>query len=125
MLTNTGLIDWVLCRASAAVWLAPIEQTADVGGADAWLLQWSWFSIGRERTKPSAHFVQILMRLEELMPEALPRRYGLYEPPKEKVRDSGFDAFSEWAFANLTEGIVIYPDRPFDEFSLDRDGSTA
>ena len=44
------------------------------------------------------------------LPEALPRRYGPYEPPRFKYEETGRDAFIEFLLAE--DMGVIYPTRP-------------
>jgi len=58
---------------------------------------------GRER------FVELLQRM---MPEVLPKRYGLYEPPQHVYAETGKDHFLQFWDENIHDMIVWYPHRP-------------
>lgn len=67
--------------------------------------------------------------LRRYLPEALPRRYGLYEPPQHKFEDTGLEHFTQFLLEHLRDplGIVWYPRRPVVGLSLranDRWGPT-
>lgn len=47
------------------------------------------------------------------MPEALPRRYGLYEPPKHLLEEEGLDHLATFLAENIGNAPVLYPHRPF------------
>jgi len=55
---------------------------------------------------------QFIGLLERLMPEVLPKRYGLYEPPKNVYAETGKDHFLRFWDENLHDTIVWYPHRP-------------
>lgn len=55
---------------------------------------------------------QLLNIIEKHMPEALPRRYGEYEPPKEKFID--INTFNDYLLKNVRNSIVWYPNKPVD-----------
>jgi hypothetical protein len=50
---------------------------------------------------------------ELYMPEALPRRYGLWEPPQFKLAEHGREHFLSFLHENLREMVVWYANRPF------------
>jgi hypothetical protein len=72
-------------------------------------MRW-WFLdsplLGREGRES---FVNLL---ERMLPEALPRRYGLYEPPQHVYATTGKTHFLEFLNANLHDMMVLYPQRP-------------
>lgn len=49
---------------------------------------------------------------EKLLPEALPRRYGLYEPPQHLLAVQGREHLASFLLENLDESPVLYPTRP-------------
>jgi hypothetical protein len=51
-----------------------------------------------------------LQEIERTIPEALPRRYGVYEPLQEKF--SGIDEFATFLIENINDSIVWYPTKP-------------
>jgi hypothetical protein len=53
---------------------------------------------------------QLLETIERYLPEALPRRYGEYEPPKEKFKD--IDTFCDYFISHSKESVVWYPTKP-------------
>ena len=57
-----------------------------------------------------------LAQLERIMPEILPKRYGAFEPPKEKFES--VDTFAKYIAQHIHEGLVWYPARPVDAVSL-------
>ena len=72
-------------------------------------LSW-WFltdvlgsSAGRDR---------FLSLLEKRLPEALPKRYGLYEPPQHKFAETGKAHLRDFMGKNLDNLMVWYPHRP-------------
>jgi len=50
--------------------------------------------------------------LERILPEALPKRYGLYEPPQHDYAQTGKSQFLEFLGTNLHDTVVWYPRRP-------------
>lgn len=54
--------------------------------------------------------------MEKHIPEALPRRYGLYEPPKEIF--TTLDSFNNFLLENINDSIVWYPTKPVDYVHL-------
>lgn len=47
------------------------------------------------------------------MPEALPRRYGLYEPPMHLLGEDGQEHLAKFLADNIDNAPVLYPHRPF------------
>lgn len=68
-------------------------------------LSW-WFNtvLGQEKIH------RLLRIIEKTIPEALPRRYGLHEPPKEKYE--ALDSFEKYWIENINHSIVWYPTKP-------------
>lgn len=59
--------------------------------------------------------------LERQLPEALPRRYGEYEPPQYRLEETGLEHFTEFLQAHLRGGVVWYPTRPVAQVNLTAD----
>ena len=55
---------------------------------------------------------QFVAFLERSLPECLPKRYGLYEPPQNVYADTGREHFLQFWDENLHDMIVWYPQRP-------------
>ena len=47
------------------------------------------------------------------MPEALPRRYGLFEPPEHLLEEEGREHLAKYLAENIDNSPVLYPHRPF------------
>ena len=58
-------------------------------------------------------YARLVETFESLMPEALPRRYGLWEPPQFKFAETGREHFLSFFRENLRTGIVWYANHPF------------
>lgn len=72
-------------------------------------LSW-WFTDSPLLTKQGLEkFIQLL---ECQLPEALPKRYGLFEPPQHLYSETGRDHFLNLLINNVSPGIVWYPNRP-------------
>jgi len=56
--------------------------------------------------------VSFIELLEKFLPEALPRRYGLYEPPQYTFTETGKDHFLQFLQEHHCQGVVWYPRRP-------------
>jgi hypothetical protein len=61
---------------------------------------------------------QFLKLLERMLPEALPKRYGLYEPPQSIYAETGKEQFLDFLDRNLHGITVWYPKRPVVNVSL-------
>lgn len=76
-------------------------------------LSW-WFN---NNTLIDQENINLLLReIERTIPEALPRRYGVYEPPKEKF--SSIDDLAAFLKDNIRESVVWYPTKPVINVSL-------
>ena len=75
------------------------------------LMQLSWW-FNDESLLAADRLRQMLEVIDRTIPEALPRRYGLYEPPKQKYE--GREAFLKFLLDNARRSIVWYPTSPVD-----------
>jgi hypothetical protein len=82
---------------------APEEQTFLT-------LSW-WFEDAASFEKTG--YAQLVEVLESHAPEALPRRYGLWEPPQFKLAEHGRDHFLSFLHEHVRDTIVWYANRPF------------
>ncbi len=55
---------------------------------------------------------QFVALLERMLPEALPRRYGLHEPPQHIYAETGSQHFLVFLHRHAREIVVWYPSRP-------------
>lgn len=78
-------------------------------------LSW-WFMASPLRARGGAS--EFLRILTNHLPEALPRRYGLWEPPQYKTDETGTEALAVFLRENLDNSAVFYPTRPVVGFSL-------
>ena len=72
-----------------------------------------WFDNGRLDRR--AGLDELVGCFERLLPEALPRRYGTYEPPKHVYANTGRDHFLDFlreTLFNPIEMVIWYPQRP-------------
>jgi len=77
----------------------------------------SWWFMSRvllERTKRESFFEV----LERLLPEAMPKRYGLYEPPSHVYAKTGKEHLHQFMDENEHDSIVWYPHRPVTSVNL-------
>ena len=58
----------------------------------------------------------LLGQIDRIMPEIMPKRYGAFEPPKEKYESIA--SFATYIAENIHEGLVWYPARPVDSVNL-------
>ena len=70
-------------------------------------LSW-WFN--NEVLRDRQNLIILLQEIERTIPEALPRRYGVYEPPQERFL--GIDELASYLLDHMNEQIVWYPSRP-------------
>lgn len=73
-------------------------------------LSWLWTDGGPAQTRDG--LIALLSRIQELLPEALPRRWGLTEPPQNRLDELGVDAFVDFVNANRDEVFVWLPTLP-------------
>ncbi len=69
-----------------------------------------WFLNGQIFTRDGIE--GFLHLCETLLPEALPRRYGLYEPPQYVLADHGREHLLTFLYENLDDSPVLYTTRP-------------
>ena len=72
-------------------------------------LSW-WFTDGPLLTKEG--IVEFIDLLEKQLPEALPRRYGLFEPPQYEYSSFGKEHLIDFIYDNRESIVVWYPSRP-------------
>jgi hypothetical protein len=77
------------------------------------ILSW-WFNHGALREEEN--LIKLLNEMERTVPEALPRRYGLYEPPQDKF--SSKDEFVSFLKKNIDDTVVWYPSKPVIDVNL-------
>ncbi len=75
------------------------------------LIVLSWWFV-REPEIDSKLVAELLSTIDLYLPEAMPRRYGTYEPPQYGVLEHGRDHFVEFVLQNLHRSIVWYSKRP-------------
>jgi hypothetical protein len=75
------------------------------------LLELGWWFLG-EQIFSGAGLDRLLDLFSKLLPEALPRRYGLYEPPQHQLADEGRAHLSEFLLKHLEDLPVLYASRP-------------
>lgn len=74
------------------------------------VLELSWWFNNRN-VIDKGNLLNLLKIIEKYIPEALPRRYGEYEPPKEKY--SNIESFADFLIQN-SKMNVWYPTKPVD-----------
>ncbi len=79
------------------------------------LMELSWW-FNNEKILEIDHLRQLIDMIDRTIPEVLPRRYGLYEPPKEKYLDK--ESFIKYLSNNVKGSIVWYPTKPVDYVQL-------
>ncbi len=75
-----------------------------------------WFNDDSKLRKDGLR--ELINLIDLMIPEAMPRRYDLYEPPKYKYSETGKEHFIQFMYDNLTEGVVWYPNKPFEFVSI-------
>ena len=82
------------------------------------ILELSWWFNDINSILQNDGLKKLLHTFERYMPEALPRRYGEYEPPKEIFTD--VNAFHDYLLKNMGKFIIWYPNKPVDnvDFSI-------
>ncbi|MCM3068245.1 hypothetical protein M3568_18110 [Priestia flexa] len=90
-------------------------------------IQMSWWFLNDYKFKNDG-FKKFLDLIESMIPEAMPKRYGLYEPPQFKLTDKGKEHFIQFSSENLYEEVVWYPSKPFTHIGMsipDKAGPTS
>lgn len=75
------------------------------------LLHLSWWFLTDALGTPDGRN-DFLTLLERFLPEALPKRYGLWEPPQHHYEKTGKPHLLDFMQQHLAESIVWYPHRP-------------
>lgn len=75
------------------------------------VIQLSWWFLN-DALSDYAKRESFLGLLERQLPEAMPKRYGLYEPPQYVYAQTGKEHFEKFLEENLGDLIVWYPHRP-------------
>lgn len=77
---------------------------------DVVALNWWFLNSPLPTTDGFRSFVELV---QSLLPEALPKRYGEYEPPQYRYDETGKDHFLKFVHDNAYSVSVWYPHRPF------------
>jgi hypothetical protein len=77
-------------------------------------LRW-WYLDSRLGSQQRAS--ELLALLATQVPEAVPRRYGLCEPPQSKTEVTGVEALAKFLSENVAGSAAYYPTRPVVGFS--------
>jgi len=75
------------------------------------VLDLSWWYLNSP-LRSEGGVAQLLALLHRHLPEAVPRRYGLWEPPPFKTEDAGIEALADFLSQHLDDSPVLYPTRP-------------
>ena len=81
------------------------------------ILTLSWWFLGDILLKNSGRRA-FLSLLQKSLPEALPKRYGTYEPPEHVLAKTGMAHLERFIAKNLEDFVVWYPNRPVTGVSL-------
>ena len=92
---------------------APIELDED--GLTLLRLSW-WFTDSPLFEREG--LLALVDLLAATLPEAMPRRYGLYEPPQHLFEETGRQHFLEFLHENALQSLVWYPHKPVAGVSL-------
>ena len=86
------------------------------------VIRMSWWTNTSSLRDPAA-LDRLVDVIRDTLPEAMPRRYGDYEPPQYKLMERGEEHFREFLKKSVlrTCGPVIYPTRPVVAFSISSD----
>jgi hypothetical protein len=75
------------------------------------ILEMNWW-LDHDLMRSSAGIEQFLTALKRTIPEAFPRRYGLFEPPQHSVDRDGEDHLRRFAVENVDDFVVYYTKWP-------------
>ncbi len=75
------------------------------------VLDLSWWYL-KSPLRSNGGVAEFLTVLRRHVPEAVPRRYGLWEPPQYKTEETGIDALTVFLSENLDNTPVLYAQRP-------------
>lgn len=110
--------DEILGKSNSKIKLLPAEDKR----FDILSIKW-W--ITNEFFNERQDFHLLFNTIKKYSIEALPHRYGPYEPPEFKLSDNGLDHLIDYFWTNKTDFIVAYPKKPFVGFSITSDTSYA
>lgn len=82
------------------------------------LLKLSWFWSDGAPAQGFDGLTAVVRRIDESLPEALPRRFGLTEPPQLRWEDEGLDGFVRFLDENRDDVIIWYPRAPVRDVDL-------
>ena len=75
------------------------------------IIELSWWTLDERVFKPEG-ITEFMATLERLFPEALPRLYGLFEPPEYDFAETGHDHFVRYLAENVSGSVIWYPSQP-------------
>lgn len=75
------------------------------------LIELSWW-LDHDRMLSESGLKPLLSAIARFLPEALPRRYGLYEPPQHTYSETGPAHFLDFLKTHHAHSVVCYPSRP-------------
>ena len=75
------------------------------------IIEMSWW-FDHARLLERASLERFLRTLRSSIPEGMPRRYGLYEPPQHELEKTGEEHLVKFLLAHLTESVVWYAKSP-------------
>ena len=88
----------------------PVNRPAKPETISLLRLSWLWTDDGPAQTREG--FALLLSVIGELLPEALPRRWGLTEPPQHRLDELGVSGFVDFVEANRDDVFVWLPSLP-------------
>lgn len=88
----------------------PLKRRPKPEQIDLLRLSWIWTNDAPPQTADGLS--RLLAHMEALVPEALPRRWGLTEPPQNRLDQQGLDGFIAFVEANREEVVVWSPTLP-------------
>jgi hypothetical protein len=89
--------------------LAPTNSIPQTAPNRIDLVELSWW-FDHSLFKDRDYVVALFKTIQRHLPEAMPRRYGLYEPPQFKYSETGLDHFID--FLRTDSYVVVYPTHP-------------
>ena len=81
------------------------------------LLAMSWWMVQGDFARNAA-ISSLLDVLRSVLPDAMPRRYGLYEPPQHVYAETGRPHFEAFLSEHFESGVVWYPHKPVADVSV-------
>lgn len=84
------------------------------------LLEFSWW-FAHARILEESWIDSFLSLLEKYLPDGMPRRYGLREPPRHIYSETGRTHLKEFLAKNLSDSVVWYANKPVAQWSFSVD----